>query len=137
MLPMWSQPPSGIHLLWCGVLHKLQEALCSSMDLAGLQGHRCLTMVCTLGCRGVSGLAPGAPPAPPSVLTWVSAVLFLSHTLIPLSWMQFCRFSFFSPRGTTTAADLDQWRVFLGASWHWLSQTLQEASDTFLKKLLL
>ena len=35
---MGSQPPSGIHLLWHGVLHGLQVDICSTMDLHGLQG---------------------------------------------------------------------------------------------------
>ncbi|KAJ7426544.1 hypothetical protein WISP_14895 [Willisornis vidua] len=35
-LPMRSQPPSDIHLLKCGVLHRLQVNICSTMDLQGL-----------------------------------------------------------------------------------------------------
>lgn len=88
LLPMGSQSPSGIHLLQCGVLHRLQEDLCSTMDLPGLQGRSCTTLVCTPGCKGVSALASVALLVPPSALTWVSADLFISHTLIPLSWMQ-------------------------------------------------
>lgn len=42
LLPMGSQPPSGIHLLQCGVLHRLQEDLCSTMDLPGLKGQSCI-----------------------------------------------------------------------------------------------
>jgi len=38
-LPTRSQPPSGIHLPQCGVLHGLQVDSCSTMDLSGLQGH--------------------------------------------------------------------------------------------------
>ncbi|KAM9639019.1 uncharacterized protein ACIBXB_013710 [Morphnus guianensis] len=37
-LPTGSQPPSGIPLLRCGVLHGLQVDICSTMDLPGLQG---------------------------------------------------------------------------------------------------
>jgi len=37
-LPTGSQLPSGIHLLWCGVLHRVQVGICSTMDLHGL--HR-------------------------------------------------------------------------------------------------
>ncbi|KAK4829526.1 hypothetical protein QYF61_005165 [Mycteria americana] len=33
-----SQPPSGIHLLWCGALHGLQVDICSTINLHGLQG---------------------------------------------------------------------------------------------------
>jgi len=36
---MGSQPPSGIHLLWHGVLPGLQVDICSTIDLHGLQGH--------------------------------------------------------------------------------------------------
>jgi len=36
---MGSQPPSGIHLLRCGVLHGLWLYVCSTMDLHGLQGQ--------------------------------------------------------------------------------------------------
>jgi len=35
---MGSQPPSGIHLVWCGVLHGLQVDICSIVDLHGLEG---------------------------------------------------------------------------------------------------
>ena len=37
-LPMGSQPPLGIHLLWRGVLHRLQVDICSTVNLHGLQG---------------------------------------------------------------------------------------------------
>jgi len=37
-LPTVSQPPSGIHLLLCGVLHGLQVDISSTTDLHGLQG---------------------------------------------------------------------------------------------------
>ena len=47
----------------------------------GCRGTACLTMVFTMGCRGISAPAPGAPPPPPSSLTLVSAELFLSHIL--------------------------------------------------------
>lgn len=38
----------------------------------------CSTMVFFVGCRGISALAPGSPPLPPSSLTLVSAGLFLT-----------------------------------------------------------
>jgi len=71
------QPPSGIHLLWRGVFHKLQVDVCSTVDLRGLQGTACLTVI-IMGCRGISAPAPGAPHPPPSALTLVSAELFLT-----------------------------------------------------------
>ena len=53
----------------------------------GCKGTACLIMVFCMGCRGISAPAPGAPPPPPSSLTWVSAELFLSHALTPLFWL--------------------------------------------------
>ena len=44
-LPMGSQLPSGIHLLRCGVVHKLHVDICSTVDLHGCRGTTCLTMV--------------------------------------------------------------------------------------------
>jgi len=44
-----------------------------------------LTTVFSMNCRGISALAPGVPPTPPSPLTLVSTELFLSHCLTPLS----------------------------------------------------
>ncbi|KAK4831212.1 hypothetical protein QYF61_016049 [Mycteria americana] len=51
-----------IHLLWCGVLHRLRVDICSTINLHGLQGDslpRCpnvssLGTVFTTGCRGLS-----------------------------------------------------------------------------------
>jgi len=54
----------------------------------GCRGTACLTMVFSTGCRGISVLAPGAPPSPPS-LALVSAGLFLSYSLTPLSYCSF------------------------------------------------
>jgi len=38
-IPTGSHPPLGIHLLWCGVFHRLQVDICSTVDLHGLQGN--------------------------------------------------------------------------------------------------
>ena len=70
--PAWGPPQAaGGYLLHC-------------KPSMGCRGTACLTMVFTTGCRGISALAPGAPPPPPSSLTLVSAELFLSHLLTPL-----------------------------------------------------
>lgn len=45
-----------------GLLHRLQVNLCTPIVLHGLQGRRCLTMVFTVGCRGISDPRPGASP---------------------------------------------------------------------------
>lgn len=76
----------GIHLLWCGVLCGLQMDLCSPWDPHGLQGHRCLTMGCTRGCRGISALVPGAPPPSASSVSWVCLQGCFPHILSPLFW---------------------------------------------------
>ncbi|XP_049649850.1 uncharacterized protein LOC126035357 [Accipiter gentilis] len=80
-----SQPPSGVSTS-SGVgsstgCRRISAPPWTSMDC---RGTACLTMVFTTGCRGISALVPGAPPPPPSSLTWVSAGLFLSHILTPL-----------------------------------------------------
>ena len=62
----------------------------------GCRATACLIMIFTTGCRGISAPAPGAPPPPPSSLTLVSAELFLSHILTPLSSCCCCCASTFS-----------------------------------------
>lgn len=67
----WNAVPSeNITLLQRGFLQELQGDLCPTMDLPGLQGHGCLTVFCTMACRGVSAPAPGTPAAPPFSLLW-------------------------------------------------------------------
>ena len=52
----------------------------------GCRGTACFTMVVSPGCKGISALAPGAPPPPPSALTLVSAeFLTSSHSSL---WLQ-------------------------------------------------
>lgn len=79
-----SQPLSGIHLLQCEVLQRLQVDIYFTLILHGLQEHICFTMVCTTDCRGISAVMPGSPLSPLSSLNLESAELFLSHVLIPL-----------------------------------------------------
>lgn len=84
-LPTGSQPPSHIHQLWHRVLHRLQVDLGSTRDLHGLQGHICITTICTSGCRGISTPAPSAPPLHPSpLIVCLFAELFLSNVLTQL-----------------------------------------------------
>jgi len=59
-LPTGSWPPLGIHLLQRGVFPGLWVGICSPVELHGLEGTACLTMV---GCRGTSAPVPGASPA--------------------------------------------------------------------------
>jgi len=98
-LPTGSQPPSSIHLLWCGVPsmgYKWSSAPpWTSMDC---RGTTCLTMVFSTSCKGrLSALTFRAPPTPPSSLTLMSAELFLSHRLTLLSTLPFLLQSFFLP----------------------------------------
>jgi len=90
-LPTGSQRPWDIHLLWCGVPSTgygwMSTPLWTSM---GCRGTACLAMVFIIGCKGkLSSPESQAPPPPPSSLPLVSAKLFLSHSLTPLSRLPF------------------------------------------------
>jgi len=90
-LPTGSQSPSGIHLLRCGVLHRLQMEICSTVDLHGPQGHSLPHHGLLHGLQGkISALVSGAFPPPPCSLTLVSVELFLSHSLTPLCCCSCC-----------------------------------------------
>jgi len=134
VLPTGSQLPSGIHLLWRGVPSMGYRWISSppwpSMDC---RGTACLIMVFIMNCRGkLSTLAPGARPLPPSSLTLVSAELFLSHSLTPLSRTSslqvfFPYLNMLYHRGGTVVSDwlsLGQQWVLLRAGWHWVYQTI-------------
>lgn len=118
-LPTGSQPPLGIYLLQCLVLH---------------QEHSCLTT----SCRGISALVPGAAPPPPSALTSVSAELFLlkcslSQLHLPLCPVspQPCLLNTLSQRWDkwqrcchcSDGLSLGLWWVPLGPAWHCICQT--------------
>jgi len=90
-LPTGSQLPSGIHLLHHGFPSTgyswISAPPWTSMDC---RGTTCLTVVFIVNCKEkLSALVPGAPPPPPSSLTLVSAELFLSIHLTPLSQLPF------------------------------------------------
>ena len=61
-------PLGHIALLRCGILLRLWVGICSTVDLHGLQGTACLTMVCSTGCRLIS-----APPWTSMGCRWISA----------------------------------------------------------------
>jgi len=78
-----SQPPSGIHLLWPGVLHELQVDICSTVDLHELQRDSLLHHGVHHGLEGNICFNVWSTSSPSSSLT--SAELFLSCVLAPLS----------------------------------------------------
>lgn len=80
--PAWSLPQAaGGYLIHC--------------DPQGFGGTTWLTVVCITVCRGIFALVPGAPPPFASPGFLVSADLFLSYFLTPLSRMLLC--SIFHP----------------------------------------
>ncbi|KAM6367316.1 palmitoyltransferase ZDHHC14 isoform 5-T6 [Alca torda] len=98
-LPTGSQPPSGIHLLWCGVLHGLQVDICSTVNLHGLQVDIC-SIVDLHGLQedslphhglhqGLQGnLCFGAwSTSSPSFLTDLGVCRDITLTVIPLFWL--------------------------------------------------
>jgi len=93
-LPTASQSPSGIHLLWCGILLGCRWISVPLQISMSCRAKACLAMVFSMGCRGISAPMPGAPPPPPpSSLTLVCAELFLSCILTPLSHFSCAGFS--------------------------------------------
>jgi len=70
--------------------HGLQVNICSTVDLHGLQGDSLPHHGLLHGLQGISVLLPGPPPPPCSLLTLVSAALFLSRVLTPLFHCSFC-----------------------------------------------
>jgi len=71
-----SQLLYGLLSMGCSFIQGMSTCVGSS---TGCSVHICSTVVFSLGCRGISTLAPAAPPPHPSPLTLVSAGLFLSH----------------------------------------------------------
>jgi len=139
--PAPAQAPHGVTasfgyppaLAW-GPFHGLQVDICSTVDLHGVQGdnppHHGLSSQAGREDSLLWHLEHLFPL--PSSLTLVTAELFLSHHLTPLSQLPSHRRFFFFPflnmlsQSTTIVADwlgLGQQRVRLRASWHWLYQT--------------
>jgi len=86
-LPTGPQLPSGIHFLWC-VAPFTGYRWRSAPPWMSMDCRRatCLSMVFIMSCKGrLSAPSSQALPPPPSSLTLVSAELFLSHGLTPLS----------------------------------------------------
>jgi len=95
-LPTGSQPPLGTSTCF-GVGSSMGYRLMSTplWTSMGCRGTTCLIMVFIMSCKGrLSAPATGAPPPPPSSLTLMSAELFLSHHLTPLSSLRFYYNSF-------------------------------------------
>jgi len=97
-LPTESQLPSGIHLLQHRVPSTGYRLISAPpWTFMGCRGTACVTMVFIMICKGkLSAPASQAPHPTLASLTLVSAELFLSHSLTPLSRLSFpC--SFFLP----------------------------------------
>jgi len=97
-LPTGSQPPSGIHLLRCGVpstgYRWVSAPLWTSMNC---RETACLTMVFSRVAREDSLLRCLEHLLPSPSPTLVSAELFLSHHITPLSPLPFHHRFFFLP----------------------------------------
>jgi len=79
-----------------GPFPRVQVDICSTVDLHGLQGDNLPHRGLHHEQQGKTAPASQAPPPPPSSLTLVSAELFLSHCLTPLSQLpSYHRFVFF------------------------------------------
>jgi len=105
----------------------LSASLLTSLSFSGTAY---LIVVFTTGCRGISAPAPAETPHPPALLTLVSAGLFLSPVLTPLSG---CSCTVFFPHLRYAITELlplsligsaffQRW-FCLGAGWHWLCWT--------------
>jgi len=91
----FGHPPA---LVW-GPFHGLQMDICSTMNLHGLQGDRLPHHGLLHRLQGnLSSGTWSTSSSPPSSLTLVSAELFLSHSLTPLSCCTYCYTGRFSPQ---------------------------------------
>jgi len=75
-----SQLPLGICLLRYGVLHRLQVDICSTMDLHGLQGDTCLTMVFITRSKGRLSAPTSRAHSSPSFSTDLGVCRVVSFT---------------------------------------------------------
>jgi len=69
-------PPSPA---W-GLFHRLQVDICSTMDLHGLQGTACLTMVFSTSCKGRLSDPESQEPPTPSFFTKFGVCRVVSFT---------------------------------------------------------
>ncbi|KAK4819158.1 hypothetical protein QYF61_025949, partial [Mycteria americana] len=83
-LPRVSQPPSGIHLLWRGVLHGLQMDICSTINLHGLQGHSLPHHGLHQGLQGNLCSGSCSTSSPPSSLTLAFNLISQENVGVPL-----------------------------------------------------
>jgi len=91
-LPTGSQTPSGIHLLWRGVLPRLQMCICSSIDLHEPWGDSLPHHGLLHGLQGNLCSSAWSTSSPCSSLTLVFAELFLT----PPSLCKCCYAGFFA-----------------------------------------
>ena len=92
--PQAAVPSGNTRLHWRVPIHRLQGNTCSTtVSSTGCSVCICSTMVLSTGCRGVSALAPAAPPLPPPSLTSVPAgLLLILFPSLVTAFVAFCLF---------------------------------------------
>lgn len=130
----WVPPESKFlpeSLLVCELLSTYHSMnICSTVVLHGLEGNNMCHHVSHHRLQGICTAAPGAPPPSPSLLTFMSEELFLSH--FSHSSLSKLVHSFFYPfinilsqghQNITDGLRFGQQRVPFGVSWKWLCPT--------------
>jgi len=95
-LPTGSQPASGIHLPWRGVLRGLHVEICSTMDLHGLQGHSLPHHGLPHGLEGNLCSGTWSTSSPSFTDLGVCRVVTLRYSNYSL-WLQIAVMQVFSP----------------------------------------
>lgn len=101
-------------------------------DFHGLQRHRCLTMAFITDCKGISALAPRAPPHISFLVQFgvcIAAPLTYSHSSLHLQLQGVLSLSNCYPSNATSITaglSLGQWYVCIGTGWHWFCQTWEK-----------